>query len=212
MEDVELSAKAWLIDTFDVSRETMATLEGYVALLVDAAARHNLISASTISTIWNRHIRDSAQLLLHEDPAKGSWLDVGSGAGLPGIVIAILSDARMMLVESRRLRATFLAETAGALGLSTRLAVAWTDVERLESSLYDVITARAFAALPQIFSTTLRFAGPDTIWILPKGKSAHEEVAAARAAWQGDFEVVASVTDPEAGIVIARNVKPRRKR
>ena len=88
----------------DVSRETIERLEAYVALVTEESRRQNLVSASTLGDIWDRHIRDSAQLIRFEPYAGASWVDIGSGAGLPGIVVACLVEGSVTLVEPRRLR------------------------------------------------------------------------------------------------------------
>ena len=106
----EDEARAWLRINFDVSRETWDQLESYVALLLDEMERQNLIAASTRDHVWARHIVDSAQLLtLAPEPKEGAiWADLGSGAGLPGVVVAILSRYQVSMIEVRRKRAEFL--------------------------------------------------------------------------------------------------------
>lgn len=204
----EAEVKAWLVEQLDVSRETLQRLDNYVRLLRSEARHQNLISTFSLPDVWNRHIRDSAQLLVHAKSRK-NWLDLGSGAGLPGIVIALLTDCRVTLVESRRKRIDFLLTVIDDLGLASRAVVKGTSLERLETTVFDVIVARAFAPLGKLFEVAHRFAAPRTLWVLPKGKSTQQELADARAAWQGEFAVVQSVTDPGAGIVLARNVERR---
>ena len=106
-----------------VSRETFSLLERYVDRLKAANATQNLVSAPTLDAVWERHILDSAQLVRFEPRSPASWIDIGSGAGLPGIVIAILSNGPITLVEPRRLRAAFLQETVNKLGLAPRVTV-----------------------------------------------------------------------------------------
>lgn len=190
----------------------MARLERFVALLLDEADRQNLIAASSRSAIWERHILDSAQLLSFAPaPTSQDWLDLGSGAGLPGIVVAIISDHAVTLVESRRRRATFLAEVAGQLSLH-KVTVRHSPLERLPPQRYGAISARAFAPLDRLFDLAHRFSAPGTRWILPKGRTAEAELAAASGSWQGDFRIEPSMTDPDAGIIIATAVEPRTRR
>lgn len=212
MSEAEATVQEWLITRSNVSRETLEQLSSYVALLTDEAGRQNLVATSTLPSVWDRHIRDSAQLfgLAEAEPAR--WIDLGSGAGLPGVVLAILGAPHVTLVESRRLRFRFLERAVEALALGGRVRVAGMALDKLDTERFDAITARAFAPLDKIFSVAARFSGASTQWILPKGKTAREELAAARKAWQGEFDIVASETDPDAGIVLARNVKPRRAR
>ena len=115
----EDEGRAWLIDRLDVSRETLARLEAYTALVREGQQTQNLVSASTLPIFWSRHIVDSAQLVLLS--GDGTWLDIGSGAGIPGVVTAILTGAPTILVEPRARRAAFLQETVETLGLNQEI-------------------------------------------------------------------------------------------
>jgi 16S rRNA (guanine527-N7)-methyltransferase len=204
----EDDARAWLIAKLDVSRETLDTLAAYVALVRKGQEMQNLVSAATMSTFWSRHIVDSAQLVLLARP--GRWLDIGSGAGIPGLITAIITGAPTILVEPRARRAVFLQDAANALGLS-RVQVVPSTVQKLRASPVDVITARAVAALPTLIEMALPFAHRETIWLLPKGKSAQSELASLPSAWQGDWQMAQSVTDPESYILVGRNIAMRSK-
>ncbi|URD60196.1 16S rRNA (guanine(527)-N(7))-methyltransferase RsmG [Sphingomonas sp. KRR8] len=190
-----------------VSRETMERLEHYVHLLLDENNRQNLIAASTAEDVWMRHVVDSAQLLRFM-PA-GRHLDVGSGAGLPGLVLTILSEAPITMVEPRRLRAEFLQRCINELDLR-HATVQQAKVERV-SGKFDTITARAVAAIERLFAVAHHLSHPQTVWVLPKGRSGQMELAAARSSWQGHFRTEPSITEGEAVIVIASGVSPRRK-
>jgi 16S rRNA (guanine527-N7)-methyltransferase len=190
-----------------VSRETLDKLEAYAALLRDEAQRQNLISASTLDHLWERHILDSAQLVRFEPHAGASWIDIGSGAGLPGIVIACLVEGPVTLVEPRRLRAEFLHKVRESLGLKTNVIA--TRAERAQGK-YDVVTARAVANLPQLLEISAHLSTRKTVWALPKGRSAGRELAEARQTWQGAFHVERSVTDAESYIVVATGVRAKR--
>jgi 16S rRNA (guanine527-N7)-methyltransferase len=190
-----------------VSRETLEKLEAYAALLRDEAQRQNLISASTLDQLWERHILDSAQLVRFEPLAGASWIDIGSGAGLPGIVIACLVEGPVTLVEPRRLRAEFLHKVRESLGLKTNVIA--TRAERAQGK-YDVVTARAVANLPQLLEISAHLSTRKTVWALPKGRSAGRELAEARQTWQGAFHVERSVTDAESYIVVATGVRAKR--
>ena len=192
---------------YGVSRETL--LGEYASLLRDENERQNLIARSTLADLWTRHILDSEQLLGWAAPhGSASWLDIGSGAGLPGIVIAILQDGPVTLVEPRRKRAEFLSEASQRLGL-TNVKVLQRKIEQVTGEKADYITARAVASLPALLAASIHCAHKDSVFILPKGRSAHSEVEAARGAWHGAFHVEQSVTDPGSHIVIAREVSPK---
>lgn len=191
-----------------VSRETRDLLDRYTALVREEATRQNLVSAASLDQFQTRHIDDSAQLF-ELVPEGGRWLDIGSGAGLPGIVLAILG-AQVRLVESRRLRATFLHDVIVALGLQDRATVHAGRLETMATETFDRITARAYAPLPKLLETAIRFAGPDTVWILPKGRTAMTELEAVRGTWQGAFRVLPSRTDDDAAIIVASAVHHRK--
>jgi 16S rRNA (guanine527-N7)-methyltransferase len=208
----EDEARAWLAERLDVPRETFERLERFITLLTAEAARQNLIAASTIPAIWSRHILDSAQLLTLSERPAATWLDLGSGAGFPGLVIAALTNSHVTLVDSRKKRIAFLEEAATVLGVRERITLLCSRVETMPDGRYDAISARAFAPLDRLLPLASRFARPDTIWLLPKGRSAASELDAARSSWQGVFRIEPSVTDPEAAIIVATHVKPRGNR
>ena len=194
-----------------VSRETIQLLLLYVERVTTANSDQNLVSASTLESIWERHILDSAQLVRFEPRPGASWLDIGSGAGLPGIVIALLIDGPVALVEPRRLRATFLEETIAALGLGGRVTVHAAKVEKI-AGRFDAITARAVAPLDRLLAISLHLAHAGTVWALPKGKSANSELAEARRSWQCDARSEVSRTDPDARILVLSKVRAKSKR
>lgn len=202
----EPEAQAWLREHFDVSRETGERLEAFIAFLRREAQSQNLVSASTLDQIWNRHIVDSAQLLtlLPEAETQGDWLDLGSGAGFPGIVVAILSGFKVTLVESRGRRIDYLQRAIELLDLTAQVVVAGMPLERLETAPYSVISARAFAPLPRLFELSARFSTDKTLWLLPKGRIAAKEWAEVQPFWNGDFCILDSVTDADAGILVGR--------
>lgn len=207
----EEEAKAWLVEQLDVSRETMALLERFAKLVLDEARHQNLIAASTAPHIFARHIVDSAQLLpLAEDAPDGDWMDLGSGPGFPGIVIALLSRRPVVLVESRRKRVEFLQRAVSLLGLDARVTIEGRRLELVGDRPVAIISARAFAPLERLLTLAHRFSRSGTVWVLPKGQNAQSELAAVQKTWQGVFHVKQSVTDPNSSIVLARNVRRSR--
>jgi 16S rRNA (guanine527-N7)-methyltransferase len=190
-----------------VSRETFEKLQRYVELLRDENERQNLVSAATLEQVWNRHILDSAQLVRYEPAAGSSWIDIGSGAGLPGIVIACLVEGPVTLVEPRRLRAEFLHKVAESLALNSSVLSA--KAERVEGK-FDVITARAVAPLVELLKISAHLSTRKTVWALPKGRRAEGELVEARRSWQGEFRVEPSVTDDQSLIVVGTGVRARK--
>jgi len=180
-----------------------------VALLREANKSQNLIAASTAGEgLWLRHIADSAQLVtfLPNAEAAGRWIDLGSGPGLPGLIIALLLPGwTIRLVESRRLRCDFLREAVVQIGL-TNVEIIERRVEQLESSGHDVISARAFAPLPKLLTASRHLARKNTLWLLPKGRNAVNELSSIAPAWQGLFHVEPSLTDAEAQILVGQGI------
>jgi len=204
----EDEARRWI--AAHVPRETEAQLARFTELLLAEMPRQNLIAASTTDQLWARHIVDSAQLLALAPDSARRWIDLGAGAGFPGIVVALArSDIEMTLVESRRKRIDFLRHVVEQLGVGARVTVAGRRLEMLESAEQDVISARAFAPLDRLLPLAHRFSHAGTCWLLPKGRSAASELEAVTASWQGRFRIVPSLTDPEAAIITATQVQPK---
>ena len=190
----------------NVSRETAARLELFKTLVIAENERQNLVSPASVADFESRHIDDAVQLADLGQP--GSWCDVGSGAGLPGIVIAIVTGAPMTLIEPRKLRADFLRRAVAELGLDAE--VFEGKAERVPAH-FDNITARAVADLARLLAITENLAQRGTRWILPKGRSAKKELEAAQLSWQGSFALVPSRTSDEAAIIVAEGVRRRGK-
>jgi len=205
----EDEAREWLRREMSVPRGTMDKLERYVSLLLSGMSEQNLIAESTRDHVWSRHIVDSAQLLSFAgSSAAGPWIDLGSGAGLPAIVVAILRDRPLLMIETRRKRIEFLTQVAAELRLD-HASVFGGRVENAPPAQAAVISARAYAPLPKLLDSALHLSGNQTLWILPKGRNAENELEAARPTWQGVFHVERSVTDPDSAIIVARSVRLR---
>jgi 16S rRNA (guanine527-N7)-methyltransferase len=205
----EEEARAWVERECNVSRETMAKLDGFADLLRAETEHQNLVSRGTLDQLWLRHIADSAQLLRFA-PAGASWLDLGTGAGFPGLIVAALHDGPVTLVEERRLRVEFLRRAAETMGL--RVEILHAKAGRIPAIPFDVISARAFAPLARLLDLGTAFSTTKSLWVLPKGRNAETELAALDPSWQGDFRLEPSVTDPEAQIIVAEGVRRKTDR
>ncbi|MEO5775057.1 MAG: 16S rRNA (guanine(527)-N(7))-methyltransferase RsmG [Sphingomicrobium sp.] len=193
----------------DVSRETYEKIDEYAALLREEAQHQNLVSAATLETLWARHIIDSAQLARFMPKENACWLDIGSGAGLPGVVLAIILNTQITLIEPRRLRAEFLGRVVEELDIPAT--VVCGKAERFAGS-FDVLTARAVAALDRLLALGQHLTHRDSLWVLPKGRNAKSELAEARRSWHYDLRAEPSITDPEAEILLLRNVRAKSTR
>ncbi|MBB3473834.1 16S rRNA (guanine(527)-N(7))-methyltransferase RsmG [Sphingomonas sp. BK345] len=198
----EEEARAWVVTRFDEA--AARRLDRFGALVIEENARQNLIAPSSVATTWSRHLLDSAQLLLLAG-RTGDWLDVGTGAGFPGMVIALLSERSVTLVEPRARRVEFLTAAVSELGL-TNVNVVRGRAETLPPHLFAVISARAVASLEDLLGMTRHLRDASTRLVLPRGRSGAAEIDLARSRWQGVFHVEHSLTDAESLIVIADGV------
>ncbi|WP_420023209.1 16S rRNA (guanine(527)-N(7))-methyltransferase RsmG [Cereibacter azotoformans] len=191
-------------EALNVSRETLGKLEQYADLVRKWNSAINLIGRSTEGQIWIRHIQDSAQLWGLRAAPFGTWLDLGSGGGLPGIVLATIAtekapESRFVLVESDQRKATFLRTAARTLCLNVTVHAA--RVEQLPPQRADVISARALAPLTDLCALAAPHLAPEGMCLFPKGANYASEIAAARLSWNMEPEIHPSVTDPSAVIL-----------
>lgn len=194
----------------NVSRETIADLEAFSQLATKWTPKINLIARGTIGDIWDRHIIDSAQIYRFAPESYDTWVDIGSGGGFPGIVMAILGKAlqpaaRFVLIESDQRKATFLRTAVRELELPVDVIA-----ERIESApqqAADVVSARALAALSGLLPLVQRHLKTDGLALLHKGRQARQEVADAQKNWSFDLEDHVSITDPESRILAIRRIK-----
>jgi len=203
----EEMAKAWVASLCGNDSLVMSRLEALIQMLELENTRQNLVSAMSLAHIWQRHIADSLQLLRHTpaDTLQSTWLDLGSGAGFPGLALAAFNPGmRITLVESRSRRVEWLEYAVRALSLD-RVDVDGRRIEHVSSRPYDTIVARAFAPLASLVDLAERFSTAQTTWILPKGKSAERELLSLTQ-WHHTFHVEQSITDADAGIVVGNIV------
>lgn len=188
----------------NVSRETLSRLETYADLLTRWQKTINLVAPSTLPDLWRRHMLDSAQMLDHAPDHARIWLDLGSGGGFPGLVLAILlteqrPGASVRLIESDARKCAFLREVARATGAPAE--IVRSRIEALPPFQADVVTARAFAPLARILVYAGPFAGPETRLLLLKGKDVDRELSEASQTWTFQARVAPSRSDPSGRIV-----------
>ncbi|MDO7707383.1 MAG: 16S rRNA (guanine(527)-N(7))-methyltransferase RsmG [Loktanella sp.] len=193
----------------DVSRETFEKLEQFSALVEKWNPHINLVSKSTIPDIWNRHVVDSAQLFQFANYAPKTWLDIGSGGGFPGIVMAVIAlekspVTKFTFIESDQRKSTFLRTAARELGLQVEILA--ERVEDVPPQNADVVTARALAALSELFPYLQRHLADGGCAILPKGKTYQDEIKAARQDWRFEIKSHPSMTDQQAQILIVKDI------
>ena len=195
----EHSAQAYVSELPGCDALAWERLTRFERMLREESLRQNLVAQPSLDHLWQRHITDSAQLL--EWSIAGTWIDLGSGAGFPGLVAAILrSETPVILVESRTKRVDWLGRVVTELGL-INVTVNGCQIHQVDQAPAGVISARALAPLQEIVRLAERFSTATTQWILPKGRSAWEELAAL-SGWRHTFHVEQSLTSPDAGIIV----------
>jgi 16S rRNA (guanine527-N7)-methyltransferase len=193
----------------DVSRETFDALKAYAALVQRWTPAINLVSKGSLPDLWTRHISDSAQIFALNVSTAKSWVDLGSGGGFPGLVVAILArehrpQLNVCLVEADLRKATFLRQAAQSLALA--VTVRSERIESLEPLNADVLSARALAALPELLGFAEKHLRPAGLAIFPKGARYEDELAQARKSWDFDVDMRPSLSEAEAAILLIRNI------
>jgi 16S rRNA (guanine527-N7)-methyltransferase len=201
----EDEAKAWVTGRF--GEHATGRIEAFLDMVVAEAPHQNLIAPSTIASIWARHAVDSLQLAGMAKEAT-SWIDIGTGGGFPGLVVAIVAPVRIVLVEPRRRRADFLGLCIARLGLGDRVTVQARKIETVVGTA-DIISARAVASVENLLHAAAHCATTGTRWLLPRGRLDEEELAALHKHWRFMFHVEQSVTNPESSIVVLDKVSAR---
>ncbi|MEM8751659.1 MAG: 16S rRNA (guanine(527)-N(7))-methyltransferase RsmG [Pseudomonadota bacterium] len=186
-----------------VSRETLERLEAYAAILARWNRKINLVSPRSIPDLWSRHIVDSAQLAAF-GLGSGRWLDMGTGAGLPGLIVAAMfsetsPETSFTLVEADERKAAFLHEASRAMDLSPTIEV--RRIEAASDPVNDIVSARALAPLPVLLSYASPNLAQDGKCLFLKGENHQAELTSARVDWHMRVTTHRSVTDPKAAIL-----------
>jgi 16S rRNA (guanine527-N7)-methyltransferase len=193
----------------NVSRETIARLEAFVALLTDWNSKHNLVSRGSLADVWRRHIWDSAQLAPLIPSNAKRLIDLGSGAGFPGLILASLPpNARVTLCEATAKKCRFLAEAAEALNVAVDIRNG--RIEDMPREAFDAVTARACAPLSALLGYASRFQGPNTVNLFLKGQNVEAELAEAAISWKMKAQTHQSRSDPTGRILEIRGLRHAR--
>lgn len=187
-----------------VSRETSERLAAYVDLLGQWNRRVNLVGRATMADVWRRHVLDSAQLFPQLPPDARTVVDLGSGAGFPGLVLAILGVPDMHLVEADGRKAVFLREAARVA--AARVTVHAGRIEDMPGLAADAVTGRALADLPRLLDLAEKFVTSRTICLFLKGRNAAQELTEARKTWKMRDTLLPSLSDPEGSILRLESV------
>jgi 16S rRNA (guanine527-N7)-methyltransferase len=218
---------------FNVSRETIERLATYERLLRQWQKAVNLVAASTLEDIWHRHFADSAQLVLLAPQAR-TWIDLGSGAGFPGLVVALMGadsgvtfpparlwgegTARVVLIESNARKCAFLREVVREIGVGARVAVdilsTRIETAATQASLQgpDVVSARALAPFGKLIDLAAPLFASSTVGLFLKGRDVAAELEAAKGTWKFNVELAQSRAERDGRVVVVRNLEPKSER
>jgi 16S rRNA (guanine527-N7)-methyltransferase len=188
----------------NVSRETLDQLIRYVDLLTAWNARINLVGRNTIGDVWRRHVLDAAQLYPHIPQGTRLLIDLGSGAGLPGLILSILGVPEVHLIESDARKAVFLREAARVTG--SAVSVHAVRIDRVKPLVAQVVTARALAPVMELLEISERFRTPDTVCLFLKGENVQEELTRAAKQWNMTARQSPSLSDPSGCILRLENI------
>lgn len=194
----------------DVSRETLDALKYFEDLVVLWNPAINLISNSSVSDLWSRHIVDSAQLFLFTLPDEGLWLDVGSGGGFPGIVVSIVAkelapSLRVVLVESDNRKCVFLRTVIRGLGLSVKVINDRIENVKLDDVVY--LSARALRNLNSLLFIVENNVSRETVCVFPKGRSYKKELVESQKNWKFDFNLIDSNTSEDSKVIVLKGLE-----
>lgn len=199
-----------LLPGLNVSRETFLRLKEYEKLLFKWNAKINLVSRSTLDNFWNRHVLDSAQFLSSVSEKAGKWVDLGSGGGLPGLVVAILSDEiepvnKLFLVEADVRKAVFLKTVCRELGL--KVEVYNNRIEELPPMSANIVSARALAPLKTLCLYAKNHLEKDGVAVFAKGENWKAELVEAQKKWIFSYEAVKSTLHEGSVVLVLRGIK-----
>lgn len=202
----EDQARDWVVARFGA--EAADRIDHFLNLVVVENDQQNLIAPSTISTIWSRHALDSVQLIPLADRPDGQWVDIGTGGGFPGMVVALAWPGKVALVEPRKRRADFLRDCAETLGIADRVSVHASKIEAVAIK-GDIISARAVATVENLLRAAAHCGKQDTRWLLPRGRLDEREIKTLKRHWRFVFHVEHSITSADSSIVILDRVGAR---
>ena len=199
-----------LLPGLNVSRETFLRLKEYEKLLFKWNAKINLVSRSTLDNFWNRHVLDSAQFLSSVGEKAGKWVDLGSGGGLPGLVVAILSDEiepvnKLFLVEADARKVVFLKTVCRELGL--KVEVYNNRIEELPPISANIVSARALAPLKTLCLYAKNHLEKDGVAVFAKGENWKAELVEAQKKWIFSYEAVKSTLHERSVVLVLRGIK-----
>ena len=204
MMKIDETTEGIFISQLNVSRETLDLFLLYAEILAKWQAKINLISGSTIDNVWSRHFLDSAQLYDLVPRGAKTILDIGSGAGFPGMVLAVMGVKNVTLVEADSRKCLFLSEVLRQTG--THANIVNCRIEEFDGGCYDIITARALAPMDKLLTYINPHFGPSTKGIFLKGEQVDRELTKAKKQWKLEYRAVPSITNDRGSIIMLEKI------
>ena len=204
MMKMDETTKETFISQLNVSRETLDLFLHYAEILAKWQAKINLISGNTVDNVWSRHFLDSAQLYDLVPRGAKTLLDIGSGAGFPGMVLAVMGVKNVTLVEADSRKCLFLSEVLRQTG--THANIVNCRIEEFDGGYYDIITARALAPMDKLLTYINPHFGPGTKGIFLKGKQVGCELTKAKKQWKLEYKAVPSITNDRGSIIVVEKI------
>ena len=199
--------KKKIIEKYRINYQQEKNLQNYLDELVKNNSHTNLVGKTTLIEPWRTHILDSLQLLPFIENKTSSILDMGSGAGLPGIVLAIAGYSNVTLVDSNGKKINFLQQISQKLNLKINIIL--NRLEKINNYKFDIITSRALSSLDKLLSYSQNFIKTNTVLIFLKGKTVNDEIITAKKKWSFSFEIYSSESDIRGCVLIITKLKKK---
>ena len=199
--------KEEIIKKFNINSRQEKLLDTYIFNLKKYNKHTNLVGSSTLEDPWNRHILDCLQILPTLNDYNCSILDMGTGAGLPGLLLSIMGCQNVTLVDSNNKKIKFLEKTKEEMNLKVKIVL--DRLENEENEKYDIITSRALANLSKLFTYSHNFLKKNTVLIFLKGKTVNDEILDATKIWKFEYKKHVSLSDKEGSLLVIRNLKKK---
>ena len=199
--------KEEIIKRFLVKKNQEILIEKYLELLIEYNSHTNLVGKSTLFQPWNSHVLDSLQIISFIKNKNNSILDMGTGAGLPGIILNIFGCKKVTLVDSNGKKIKFLKHINAEMSLGIRLLL--TRLEKVKNLKFDILTSRALANLDKLFTYSQKFLKKNTVLIFLKGKTVNEEIDFAEKKWKFNYSKHQSISDKRGVVLNISNLKKK---
>tara|TARA_B100001093_G_scaffold419371_1_gene410927 strand:- start:100 stop:711 length:612 start_codon:yes stop_codon:yes gene_type:complete len=197
--------KANIVSEFDLSKKQVDKVESYLSSIIKHNKHTNIVGKSTIENFWNRHVLDCLQLTKHITNKKLKIIDLGTGAGLPGILLSIVGCQKVLMVDSVKKKTDFVRKIIKELSLTAKIQN--KRIEKPPTSQHDIIVSRALAPLVKLLTYARMYSNKNTTSLFLKGRNAINEVDIASKVYSFEFEKIKSISSDDGCILKIKNIK-----